>query len=198
MTQDTRDRLVEAALEALRTKGFAGASARTIASLAGVNPGLIFYYFGTLDELLIEALRQSSEERLRRYRPAIEKVRTARELVVALREIYREDIESGHIRVVSEMVSGSVARPEMGERVMALMEPWIALAEASVERVLGDSPVSALASARDLAFAGVTFYLGANLISHLGSDPEAIDRLLVGAERAAGLLELLGGGAGVE
>ena len=196
MTSDTKDRLVQAALEALKTKGFAGASARTIASLAGVNPGLIFYYFGTVDELLIAALQESSEDRLRRYRTASEQVHNPRELVALLREIYREDVESGHIRVVSEMVSGSVARPEMGERVMGLMEPWVALAESSVERILGNSPVGALASTRDLAFAGVTFYLGANLVSHLGTDPEAVDRLLEGAERAAGLLELLEAGTG--
>jgi len=78
--------------------------------------------------------------------------------------------------------------------VMGLMEPWVALAEWSVERVLGNSPVGALVSARDLAFAGVTFYLGANLVSHLGTDPVAVDRLLEAAERAAGLLELLEAG----
>lgn len=196
MTSDTKDRLVEAALEALKSRGFAGASARAIASLAGMNPGLIFYYFGTRDELLIAALQESSEDRLRRYRTASEQVHNPRELIALLREIYREDVESGHIRVVSEMMSGSVARPEMGERVMGLMEPWVALAESSVERVLGNSPVGALASARDLAFAGVTFYLGANLVSHLGTDPEAVDRLLEAAERAAGLLELLESGTG--
>ena len=40
----------------------------------------------------------------------------------------------------------------------------------------------------------VTFYLGANLVSHLGTDPVAVDRLLEAAERAAGLLELLEAG----
>jgi len=192
MAGDSRERIVQAALEALRTKGFGGASARTIASLAGVNPGLIFYYFTSLDELLLAALRESSEERLERYRDAAEGVRTPQELVALLRGIYEEDTASGHVRVVCEMVAGSVARPPLGRAVMALMEPWVALAERSVERVLAGSPVAQLASPRELALAGVTFYLGANLVTHLAEAPDAVDDLLASAERAAGLVGLLG------
>ena len=195
MAAETRDKLVEATLEALKTRGFAGTSARTIAGLAGVNPGLIFYYFGTLDELLVAALRESSEARLERYREALEQVGSPAELVSLLRGIYREDLESGHIRVVCEMVSGSVARPELGSRVMGLMEPWIDVAERAIGHVLADSPVAGLVPARDLAFAGVTFYLGANLVVQLGADPAAVEGLLAAAEQAAGWLDLLGPGA---
>ena len=95
MASDAPQRIVEGALEALRTKGFQGASARTIAALAGVNPGLIFYYFPTLDDLLLAALRETSEERLERHRPAAEAVRTPAELVALLRHIYEEDSASG-------------------------------------------------------------------------------------------------------
>ncbi len=195
MTTSTRGRLIEAVLETLRAEGFTGTSARTIAARAGVNPGLIFYYFPSLDELLLAALEESSEARLERFRLAADQVRSPRELLELLRHIYREDLDSGYIRVVSEMVSGSVARPEMGRRVMGLMDPWIALAEQTIERVLAGSPVSGLVSARELAFAGVTFYLGANLVVHLGADPEAVDGLLSTAERGAALLELLQPGA---
>jgi len=191
MARDSRNEIMQAALEALRTKGFAGASARTIASLAGVNPGLIFYYFASLDELLLAALSESSEERLERHRAAAEAVQTPRELVALLRHIYEEDSASGHIRVVSEMVAGSVARPELGRQVMALWEPWVALAEDSAERVLAGSPFAALASPRELALAGVTFYLGANLVTHMGQAPETVQSLLASAERLAGMLDLL-------
>ncbi len=191
MATDSRDKLVWAASEALRTKGFAGASARTIAGLAGVNPGLIFYYFSSLDELLLEALREASEDRLERYRGAARAVATPRELVALLRSIYEEDRESGHIRVVSEMVAGSVSRPELGRQVMALWEPWVTLAEDAVERVLADSPLAALAQPRELALAGVTFYLGANLVTHMGQAPETVEALLASAERLAGMLDMI-------
>ena len=198
MASDAPQRIVQGALEALRTKGFQGASARTIAALAGVNPGLIFYYFPSLDALLLAALRQTSEERLERHRPAAEAVRTPAELVALLRHIYEQDSASGQVRIVSEMVAGSVARPALGREVMALMEPWVTLAEEAVARVLKESglPIAMLATPRELALAGATFYLGANLLTHMGEATEAIDSLMASAERAAGMLELFGGGAG--
>jgi len=184
----TKQRIVDATFEALRTKGFSGASARAIAGIAKVNPGLLFYYFDTLDDLLVEALRQSREERLARHRATLAGASSLSELLALLREIYREDRESGHITVVSEMVAGSVSRPPLGNRVMELMEPWVALAEEGVQRALDGSPLAALADPRELALAGVTFYLGANLVTHLSGGAESVDGLLASAERAAALL----------
>ena len=48
--RDTRTRLLDGALETLRTRGIAGVSARTIAAAAGVNQALVFYHFGGVDE----------------------------------------------------------------------------------------------------------------------------------------------------
>lgn len=56
MAEESRQRIIEAALTALRTKGFSRASARTIASLGGFNAALIFYYFDGVDDLLVNAL----------------------------------------------------------------------------------------------------------------------------------------------
>jgi AcrR family transcriptional regulator len=47
----TRERIVEAALEAFAEKGFHGASTRDIAQRAGTNQGLITYHFPSKDEL---------------------------------------------------------------------------------------------------------------------------------------------------
>ena len=48
---ETRSRIVEAALEVFTERGFEGASTRKIASRAGVNHGLIPYYFGNKKKL---------------------------------------------------------------------------------------------------------------------------------------------------
>ncbi len=47
----TRERIVEAALEAFAEKGFHGASTRDIAGRAGTNQGLITYHFRSKDDL---------------------------------------------------------------------------------------------------------------------------------------------------
>jgi AcrR family transcriptional regulator len=67
----TRERIVEAALEAFAEKGFRGASTRDIAERADTNQGLITYHFRTKDELwraaadrIFGMLRSSLGERL--------------------------------------------------------------------------------------------------------------------------------------
>jgi AcrR family transcriptional regulator len=185
----TRGRVVEAALQALKTNGYAGASTRVIAAAGGFQPGLIFYYFETLDDLLVQALAHSSEERLARYRAAVEEADAIERLLELLSEIYRDDVASGHIRVVSELVGASVTNPKLAPRVIALMEPWVELAESAVDRALTGSPLRELASPRELALTAVTFYLGANLLTHLVPDRADVTVLLESARRFAPLFD---------
>src|SRR2546421_13126157 len=108
--QTTRRHIAEAALEALRTEGFAGATSRAIARIGGFNQALIFYHYGNLENLLLAALDLTSAERMARYREAVDAASTFEELVEVARRIYREDRESGHVAVISQMVAGSLAR----------------------------------------------------------------------------------------
>ena len=191
MAEDTRAKIVAAAGETLKARGFAGTSTRAIAATGGFNPGLIFYYYGSLHELLVAVLAESSAERLARYRAAVEDAATIAELFMVLRRIYREDYETGYIRVVSELVAGSVAHRELGPRVVELMEPWLELAEGAIERAIADSPFEQMVAPRELALAAITFYLGANLLTQLLGESAAVERLLDLGERAAPMLELL-------
>ena len=63
----TRRALVHAAIETLKSEGFAGASARAIADRAGSNQGLVFYHFGSVANLLLAALDAVSADPLPRY-----------------------------------------------------------------------------------------------------------------------------------
>ena len=53
----TKEQIVGAAIETLRTEGFGGTSARAIARIGDFNQALIFYHFGSVNGLLLEALR---------------------------------------------------------------------------------------------------------------------------------------------
>src|SRR3954452_4726178 len=94
--QLTRTQLVEAALETVKTKGYAGTTARAIASRAGVNQALVFYHFGGVDDLLLAALDASAAERLARYTAVMAAAGTTGEKIAAARSLYREDVEGGH------------------------------------------------------------------------------------------------------
>lgn len=55
--QDTREAILTAAREAFAERGFDGASIRQIAGSAGVDPALVHHYFGTKDQLFLDALQ---------------------------------------------------------------------------------------------------------------------------------------------
>ncbi|MET7461132.1 TetR family transcriptional regulator [Nonomuraea sp. NPDC005501] len=188
---ETRERLIEAAAETLRTEGYAGTSARTIAKAAGVNSALVFYHFGGVDPLLLAALDRSSRQRMAAYEAAVAGVRTLEELVAVATEIYRADLEGGHITLFSELVGASIARPELREEIVRRSEPWIAFVERSLERVIGGSPLAKLLPPRDLAYASITFYLGVNLFTHLDADRSRTEALFALAERVAPRAKLL-------
>jgi AcrR family transcriptional regulator len=184
-----RERVVAAALASLKQHGYAGSSTRAIAALGGFNPALIFYYFESLDELLVAALAESSSERLERYRRAVTDAGSLEHLLELLAQIYRDDVASGHIRVVSELVGASVSRRDLAVPVLGLMEPWLELAESTLDRVLEGSPLRALVEPRELAVAAVTFYLGANLLTHLIPERVDVEGVLAAAQRFAPLVD---------
>ena len=188
-----RQRIIDATLTTLSEQGFAATSTRAIAANGGFRPGLIFYYFPTLADLLIAALEHASVERLERYADDIAAASTLSELVGLLERIYADDRDSGFVRVVSEMVAGSVADPALGPRMVALIEPWLDATQAAVERVLAPTGLGSVVSPRQLAFAAVTFYLGANLLSQLVPDSREVEEILRTARRMAPLLDAFGG-----
>ena len=191
--EETRRQIVAAALETLKTEGFAGATSRAIARAGGFNPALIFYHFGSLDGLLLAALDHTSGERLARYRAAVAGADTVEELARVLAAAYAEDRDTGHMTVISQMVAGSVARPELAPAMVERMEPWIQLCEEALAKVAGQLPVPVPVALRDVAYAVVTFYLGVNLLSHLDPEARRTDALFA---QLGQLAELVSSGAG--
>jgi AcrR family transcriptional regulator len=186
----TRDQILEAALETVRAEGFAGATSRAIARRGGFNQALVFYYFGSLDGVLLAALDLTSERRLARYREAAAGASSLEELIGVTSTLYREDRESGHMTVVSQLVAGSLARPELAPQVLARMEPWLAFAEETIERALAGTPLAGVVPVDELASAVITFYLGVNLLSNLdGARTDALFERLGSVGPVARLLE---------
>ncbi|MGP3922921.1 TetR/AcrR family transcriptional regulator [Streptomyces sp. 8N616] len=191
MTADTKDRLIEAATAVLKTHGYGGTSARTIAKEAGVNSALVFYHFGGVDPLLLAALDQSSAQRMARHSATVAGVKTLEELAEAATRIYRDDLEGGHITLFSELVAAAVAKPELREPVSQRAEPWLAFIEETLERVIGGTALARLTPPRDLANAAITFYLGVNLFTVLDADLSRTDSVFAMVRRLAPRAKLL-------
>jgi AcrR family transcriptional regulator len=181
----TKLKIAEAAMETLKTRGFAGASAREIASTGGFNQALIFYHFGGVQKALLSALDLVSARRMHSYGPVFERARTIPELASLARDIYAEDLQNGYVTVLGEMVAGGVSDAGLGREVVARLEPWIAMVEDKLQELLADSPAQAVLPAAGAAFAIVALYLGVDMLSHLQGDHARAESLLALGERYA-------------
>jgi AcrR family transcriptional regulator len=167
---ETRNRIIEAALKTLRDEGIAGASARAIARTGGFNQALIFYHFGSVHDLYLAAVDVLSARRLERYIKRIEGIATLRELVAVATELQHEDSEDGHITVLSQMLAGATTAPELKGPLRERFEPWVGLVD-------------------DLAFAVTGLFMGLELMTGLEDDSSRADRLFASIGVLAGLVE---------
>jgi AcrR family transcriptional regulator len=187
-SKDARDLLIEAATASLKEEGFAGTSARAVARRAGVNSALLFYYFGSLNDLLLAALDKSASERMARYREAVNSAKTPDQMAAVAKDIYREDLEGGHITLFSELIAASLSYPELGPEIMARAEPWVRFVEETFDQVFGNGSLGELIPGKDVAYAVIAFYLGINLLTQLEHDRSRIDSLFDVAQRLAPML----------
>ena len=77
-------RIVEAMRASVAARGIAGSTFDHVAGEAGVSRGLLHYYFGTKERLLVEVVRRESEVRLQRIEAAIEASGDAEDVLAAL------------------------------------------------------------------------------------------------------------------
>jgi AcrR family transcriptional regulator len=142
--------LLDAAERLLVDAGYAGITTRRLAEEAGVNHGLVHYYFGSIENLLVRTLERFTERLIERQRemyaspdiPFVEKWRTA------MRYLVEEDVR--YEKVWLELQALAWNRPEMREHLAHVDAEWRAvLTEAFAEprHQLGiDMPLDALVS----------------------------------------------------
>jgi AcrR family transcriptional regulator len=129
--QSVREANVEAFLDAaerlLVREGAAGISTRRLAQEAGQNHGLVHYYFGSVDELMLQALERFTDRVLERQRamyetdePFIEKWRTAVGYI-------EQDLKAGYPKVWAELEALAWDKPELRDRLRDLSDRWRSL-----------------------------------------------------------------------
>jgi AcrR family transcriptional regulator len=141
--------LLDAAERLLIDVGHAGITTRRLAEEAGVNHGLVHYYFGSNESLLVRALERFTERLIERQRalyaadqPFVEKWRTA------MRYLVSEDL--AYEKVWLELQALAWNDADLQARLARVNSEWRAvLTEAFEEphRELGiDMPLDALVS----------------------------------------------------
>jgi AcrR family transcriptional regulator len=148
--QNIEQKFLDAAERLLVRVGYAGVTTRALAAEAGANQGLVHYYFGSIEEVMIRVLDRFTERLIARQRamyaadvPFLEKWRTAW-------RFQEEDLEAGYPKIWFELQALAWNRPDLRERVAAVTAEWRAVLREAFGRALreygieGEVPVEAV------------------------------------------------------
>jgi AcrR family transcriptional regulator len=122
--ETARTALLDAAERLLVEAGHASITTRKVAADARVNHGLVHYYFGSIEELLFQAMERYTARLLDRQRalyaadiPFIEKWRTAMRYI-------DEDLAAGYPKIWAELHAVAWNRPQFQERIAHVHVQW--------------------------------------------------------------------------
>ncbi len=181
--------MLAAAVRTLATKGYAGSTARAIATTGGFAPGVIYYHFADLDDLFVATAQFTSDARLARYHAELDGITVAAEVLRRLRLLYAEDNADGHVTAVQELVAAATADTRLAEQVRSLTLAWQDCAADIITALIAGTPFAELVPVREVAAAAVALYLGMEMLSHLHATETGPGALFDAAERFADLLD---------
>ena len=147
--QNAEEAFLDAAERLLVEIGYAAITTRRLAREAGANQGLVHYYFGSMENLLVRVLERFTERLIVRQRamyaadqPFLEKWRQAMGYL-------DEDFASGYQKVWYELQAMAWNKPELRERIAHVTVEWREVLEEAFEQARREHgiemPVGALA-----------------------------------------------------
>lgn len=122
---EASDALLDAAEQLLVEVGYAGITTRKLAERAGVNHGLVHYYFGSMEDLLLRVVERFTDQLIERQKamyaqpiPFIEKWRMAMSFM-------DQDSESGYQKIWFEMQAMAWNAPAVRSTMQQVHHRWI-------------------------------------------------------------------------
>src|SRR5918992_4798756 len=123
---DKAQRIIAAMRASVGQRGASASTFDHVAREAGVSRGLLHYYFGSKERLLVEVVRHDAAERTRLMDERIEQAGSPEEivdaLVVGLEEFLEDD--AGGQAVIYEMLSASRHSEEIRVELAQLYRQW--------------------------------------------------------------------------
>ncbi|MDX3658991.1 TetR/AcrR family transcriptional regulator [Streptomyces sp. ID05-26A] len=186
---DTRQRLIDGAIETIRAHGLTGTTARSIAATAGVNQALVFYHFGTVHDLLQAACLAATRARVEPFAEQLGRITDLRQLLALGRTLHTAERAEGNVMVLAQLLAGAQTDPKLAEATAASLRLWITPIEDALTRLLAGSPVAELIDTAGLARAVSAGFIGLELYE--GVDPDGAQAALDALDRLAVLIEVV-------
>jgi len=172
---ETSTSLLEAAKKVLRQNGYAGLSTRDVADVAGVPLSQIHYHFGSKQRMVLALFEYLNAQLLDRQNALFhDPTLKLSEQWDRACDYLDDDIASGYVRVLQELIAASWADAEVAKVIRAGLLIWFDLLTElarKAERELGGvGPFSALEVA---ALIGSAF-IGAESLHLLGAEKKGV------------------------
>jgi AcrR family transcriptional regulator len=140
-TADTRASILAAARSRLLAVGYANLSTRAVAEEAEVPLSQIHYHFGSRQQLILAILEAENDRLLERQRRMFAGPEPLWKQWERACDFLEEDLESGYVRVLQEMVAAGWSDPEVATAVRVFLGGWYRLlaevAARAAERIEG-------------------------------------------------------------
>jgi len=124
LSGEKAQRIIDAMRDSVATRGAAASTFEHVAREAGVSRGLLHYYFGTKERLLVEVVRRDAEIRVARLDEPLGRAKTVDDvldvLVSSLTDLIQN--EPGFFLLLYELFSAGRRNPEIQHEVGQLFE----------------------------------------------------------------------------
>jgi AcrR family transcriptional regulator len=171
---ETRTLILDAARSRLLADGYGGLSTRKVADEAGVPLSQLHYYFGSKQGLILALLEEENQRRLARQHKMYAEDAPLWHRYERACDFFEEDLESGYVRVLQEMIAAGWANQELGEAVRKLLSGWFALlTEVTREAEQRFGPLRPFTAEEVGTLVGAAF-IGAESLLLLGFDREIL------------------------
>jgi AcrR family transcriptional regulator len=165
-------RIVEAMRSSVAQRGTAGSTFDHVSREAGVSRGLLHYYFGTKEQLLVEAVRRDCELRLERLERQLSEATTADDFIDLmaqnLQDTVREDPD--FVTLVFELFTLSRRNEDIAAEYAGLMRRTREQVAGMLALAQREGVLHLHADAE--AVAEVLFAIGDGLALRMLSEPE--------------------------
>lgn len=121
--------MLDAAEQILQDHGYGELTSRSVAERIGVKQRLVYYYFSTMDELIVEAFRRAAVREVERLTQAIASEHS-------IREIWAVFTETADTKLVSEFMALSNRSKALGKEVAAHIQTCRQLQVGALERAI--------------------------------------------------------------
>jgi AcrR family transcriptional regulator len=170
----TRVLILEAARSRLLADGYAGLSTRKVADQAGVPLSQLHYYFGSKQGLILALFEQENQRRLERQRRLYAQDAPLWQRYERACDYLEDDLESGYVRVLQEMLAAGWSNHEVGAAVRELLGGWYELlVEVAREAERRHGPLGPF-TAEDVAALVTAAFVGAEALILVGFDRQVL------------------------